>query len=133
MFEQRIKFNFDAAHELAANVTHKSPTSGQGPHRYARVHGHSFTATVILRVEALGESGWVEDFARVRGACDAAKGELDHRLLNEVEGLERPTLERLAEWIFLRLEKDLPAIKRVEVERPTLAEMAAFEPGGAIV
>ncbi|MEO1015672.1 MAG: 6-carboxytetrahydropterin synthase [Pseudomonadota bacterium] len=125
MYEQRLRFTFEAAHELAA--TSPARAAGEG-HPYARLHGHSFVATAVLRAESLGPDGWVADFSAARAACGSVKQRLDHRLLNEIEGLETPTLERLAAWVFAALKADLPALARVEIERPTLGELAAFEP-----
>ncbi|MEM9898054.1 MAG: 6-carboxytetrahydropterin synthase [Pseudomonadota bacterium] len=124
MFEQRTQFTFDAAHNLAANV--RDETEKGVAHPYAHVHGHSFVATVILCADRIEDKGWIADFATVRAECAEAKKALDHQFLNDVEGLENPTLERLAEWIYMRLKPKLPQLVRIEVERPTLHEMAAF-------
>ncbi|MBB4659828.1 6-carboxytetrahydropterin synthase [Parvularcula dongshanensis] len=118
MYEQSYSFGFEAAHELADNV-------GPG-HDYAHVHGHSFRVTVTLRADAPGPQGWIEDFAVVRAACDEVRGVLDHRFLNRVEGLERPTLEVIARWIFDRLSPSLPALAGVEVSRPSLCEVVRY-------
>lgn len=119
MFEQTYSFGFEAAHELAANVS--------GDHDYAHVHGHSFEVTVTLR-GASGPEGWLVDFAEVRAACDAVRDTLDHRFLNRIEGLERPTLERIAVWAFERLAPALPALASVAVARPSLRERVTYEP-----
>ncbi len=124
MYEQRLRFSFEAAHELAGT----SPAAAAADHPYSRVHGHSFVATVVLRADALGPDGWVADFAAARAACDEVKARLDHRLLNEIGDLETPTLERLAAWVFAALKPSLAALARIEIERPTLGELAAYEP-----
>ncbi|MEO0400175.1 MAG: 6-carboxytetrahydropterin synthase [Pseudomonadota bacterium] len=126
MYELSYTFNFEAAHDLAQS----SPAQAQEPgvHAYSRVHGHSFVATVILSAESLTKDGWVTDIAAVRAACDKTRDALDHRLLNEIEGLETPTLEVIAQWIFDALSKDLPALARIEVARPTLGERATYRP-----
>lgn len=120
MYEQTLQFSFEAAHELGANVA-----SVPG-HAYARVHGHSFVASVTLRAQTLTDKGWVTDFAALRTACDGVKIRLDHQLLNAIDGLEVSTLERIARWIFDALAPALPDLYRVEVARPTLGEKAAF-------
>ena len=117
VFEQSYSFGFEAAHELAENV-------GDG-HDYAQVHGHSFEVTVTLRGEP-GPQGWLRDFAEVRAACDEVRLRLDHRFLNRVEGLERPTLERLAVWIHDALRPRLPELGEVAVGRPSLRERVAY-------
>jgi 6-pyruvoyltetrahydropterin/6-carboxytetrahydropterin synthase len=119
MYEQTYRFGFEAAHELAQNV---SPG-----HDYAHVHGHSFQVTITLRADSLGEAGWVCDFAEVRAACEAVRARLDHRYLNRIEGLERPTLEVIARWVFERLA--LPGLAAVEVARPSLGEAVRYAEG----
>ena len=117
MFEQSYSFGFEAAHELAQNVG--------ADHDYAHVHGHSFEVTVILR-GAPGPQGWLRDFAEVRAACEEVRLRLDHRFLNRVEGLERPTLERLAVWVHEALRPALPELSEVAVARPSLRERVAY-------
>ena len=117
-YEQSYAFGFEAAHELAVNV---------GPdHDYAHVHGHSFRVTVTLAASEAGPEGWVMDFAALREACEGVRARLDHRLLNLIEGLERPTLERLAAWIAGELSGALPALAMVEVARPSLSESVRY-------
>lgn len=120
MYEQSHEFSFEAAHDLAENV------KGEGDHPYARIHGHSFIVTVTLRAGALRPEGWIMDFAALREISERVRGRLDHRLLNTIPGLERPTLENTAAWIFKALEKEAPALWRVEIARPTLKERVAY-------
>ena len=124
MIEQSYRFGFEAAHELGANVADSS--EGEG-HDYAHVHGHSFRVTVTLRGEP-GPQGWLRDFAEVRTACEGVRDVLDHRFLNRVEGLERPTLETLARWVFERLRTPLPELASVELARPSLSEAVRYVP-----
>lgn len=123
MFEQRYGFTFEAAHELAANVAHAPE------HAYSRVHGHSFAVTLVLRAERLGPQGWIVDFAQLRALAERLKSALDHRLLNEIDGLSRPTLENISAWIFAQAAASAPALHRVEVSRPTLNETVAYSAG----
>lgn len=123
MFEQSYQFAFEAAHDLAENA------SGEADHPYARIHGHSFLVTLTLRAEKLAPEGWIVDFAALRAICEGLRERLDHRLLNAVPGLERPTLETIAAWIFAAASEDTPALHKVEVARPTLNERVAFHPG----
>lgn len=120
MYEQSYEFAFEAAHDLAENV------KGEGDHPYARVHGHSFIVTVTLRAGALQPEGWIMDYAALRLICERVRDRLDHRLLNTIPGLERPTLENTAAWIFKAFEKETPALWRVEIARPTLKERVAY-------
>ncbi len=123
MYEQSYTFSFEAAHYLPAE---QSSDSGAQNEAYRRLHGHSFVATVTLRAETLADDKWVVDFAALRAACEAIKSQLDHRILNESPGLETPTLERLAQWIFVALQGRFDAVARVEIARPTLNERVAY-------
>ncbi|MEZ5141578.1 MAG: 6-carboxytetrahydropterin synthase QueD [Acidimicrobiales bacterium] len=100
------EFTFEAAHRL--------PNVPDG-HKCARLHGHSFHVTVHVAGPVGADSGWVVDFADLKDAWRPVWEQLDHRYLNEVDGLENPTSERLAEWIWARLARDLPGLSRVVV------------------
>ena len=100
------EFTFEAAHRL--------PNVPPG-HKCARLHGHSFRAEVHVRGELHPELGWVMDFADIKGAFQPFYDRLDHHYLNEVEGLENPTSENLARWIWDRLGPLLPGLSRVVV------------------
>lgn len=117
MFEQSLTFSFEAAHRLS--------TDGVRPD-YERVHGHSFVVTLVLAGDALIDGKWLCDFGKVKETTKALHAKLDHRVLNDIEGLEIPTLENLAAWIFDAGVKDLPLLSKVIVERPTLGEKVAF-------
>jgi 6-pyruvoyltetrahydropterin/6-carboxytetrahydropterin synthase len=93
------EFTFEAAHYLP-NVPK--------PHKCGRLHGHSYRAEVRIRGEVDPERGWVMDFAEIKVAFDPIHNELDHRFLNEVAGLENPTSENVARWIWERLAGALP-------------------------
>jgi len=117
MIELTQEFGFDAAHWV-----------GQGAPENARLHGHSFYVEVTLRGEADKEMGWLRDLGEVRVALDRVRGHLDHRLLNEVEGLRTPTLENLAQFIFEEAKKVLPETVRVRVRRPSYGQSCVYEP-----
>lgn len=93
------EFTFEAAHRL--------PNVPEG-HKCARLHGHSFYVRVTVSGRVDAHSGWVMDFAELKAAWRPIDEMLDHRYLNDVEGLENPTSEVLAEWIWRRLEDALP-------------------------
>jgi 6-pyruvoyltetrahydropterin/6-carboxytetrahydropterin synthase len=93
------EFSFEAAHRL--------PNVPPG-HKCARLHGHSFRVEVRLRGPVSAGQGWVMDFAGVKEAFAPLHDQLDHRYLNEVAGLENPTSENLAMWIWDRLCASLP-------------------------
>jgi 6-pyruvoyltetrahydropterin/6-carboxytetrahydropterin synthase len=110
------QFGFDAAHLL-----------GHGAAENRRVHGHSFYAEVTLRGDPDKAAGWVRDFAEVNAALLAIRADLDHRLLNEIEGLGQPTLENLARYIFRRARTTLPETCRVRLSRPSYGQSCVYE------
>ncbi len=109
-------FRFEAAHYFG----HKP----EG-HAFRRIHGHSFEGSVTLRGEAGDTTGWVRDLVETGGIVERlVADELDHRMLNEIPGLENPSLENLCLWIFGRLKDALPGLCAVEVRRPSCGERA---------
>jgi 6-pyruvoyltetrahydropterin/6-carboxytetrahydropterin synthase len=100
-------FTFEAAHRLP-NVA--------ADHKCARLHGHSFRARVYVEGDVGERSGWVLDFADIADACEPLRRELDHNYLNEIAGLENPTSEVLARWIWRRLAGRLPGLCLVSVQ-----------------
>lgn len=104
-------FTFDAAHYL--------PNLPEG-HKCARMHGHTFRVRLCLQGPIDERIGWVVEFADVKKAFAPVYDRLDHRLLNEIEGLENPTSESIARWIWRQMKPRLPQLSRVEVqETPT--------------
>ncbi|MGN2253165.1 6-carboxytetrahydropterin synthase QueD [Frateuria sp. GZRe12] len=99
-------FQIEAAHRL--------PNVPAG-HKCARLHGHSFRIEIHVEGEPDLAMGWVMDFADVKAAFAPLFEQLDHHYLNEIEGLENPTSEMLARWIFRRLESRLTGLDRVVV------------------
>jgi 6-pyruvoyltetrahydropterin/6-carboxytetrahydropterin synthase len=99
-------FSFEAAHRL--------PNVAEG-HKCARLHGHSFIVRVTVDGPIGAESGWVMDFAELKTAFRPVHERLDHRYLNEISGLENPTSEHLARWIWRELVPALPRLAEIEV------------------
>ena len=116
MIELSQEFTFDAAHRL-----------GQGAPENRRLHGHSFYVEVTLRGEPDPATGWLRDLGEVKAAVEAVREELDHRLLNEIEGLGAPTLENLSRYIFTRLKPTLPEIARVKIRRPSYGQACVYQ------
>jgi 6-pyruvoyltetrahydropterin/6-carboxytetrahydropterin synthase len=100
------EFGFESAHRLP-NLPPE--------HKCSRMHGHSFRARVHVTGEPDPTLGWVMDFADIKAACEPVREQLDHRVLNEVAGLENPTSEVIARWIWDRLVGELPGLSAVEV------------------
>ena len=88
------EYRFEAAHRLPAV---------QADHKCARLHGHSFRVTIRVTGPLHPELGWIVDFAVIDEAWQPLHDVLDHRYLNEVEGLSNPTSEIIAHWIVDRL------------------------------
>ena len=93
---------------------HRLPNVPDG-HKCARVHGHSFRIELHVSGPVDEHLGWVMDFADLKRAFAPLFERLDHRYLNDVPGLENPTSENLARWIWRELRPTLPALSRVVV------------------
>jgi len=100
------EFSFEAAHRL--------PNVPAG-HKCARLHGHSFQIRVTVDGPVGEQTGWVMDFADLKSAFRPVYDKLDHRYLNEIVGLENPTSENLARWIWRQLQPTLAGLAEVEV------------------
>lgn len=101
------RFQFDAAHFL--------PCVSSG-HKCAQMHGHSFRVEIHVQGGVDPHTGWVMDFAEIAAAFEPIRRQLDHKNLNDIDGLENPTSENLCRWIWLRLEDRLPQLSRVMVQ-----------------
>jgi 6-pyruvoyltetrahydropterin/6-carboxytetrahydropterin synthase len=100
--------------ELTFEAAHRLPNVPEG-HKCARLHGHSFRVAVHVEGPVDPVAGWVMDFADVRAACEPLREALDHRYLNDIEGLANPTSEHVARWIWQRLVPQLPGLSAVTV------------------
>ncbi len=100
--------------EISFESAHFLPEVPEG-HKCRRLHGHSFRVRVFLADSRLAREGWVEDFAVLKSRLEPLRQQLDHRLLNEIVGLENPTSEQLAAWIWPRAKSVLPNLHCVEV------------------
>lgn len=112
-YELRKKFAFEAAHRLA-----RLPEG----HKCNRLHGHSYQVVLVLRGPIDPEPGWIIDAAEIKKAFLPIFDRLDHRYLNEIEGLENPTAEVLARWIFDRMKPLLPDLHQVVVSETCTTE-----------
>jgi 6-pyruvoyltetrahydropterin/6-carboxytetrahydropterin synthase len=115
MIEISQEFTFDAAHVL------------EGAPEYRRMHGHSFYVEVTLRGEPDPATGFLRDLGQINAALAAIRELLDHRLLNEVEGLGKPTLENLAKFIFVHARAAFPETARVKLRRPSYGQTCTYE------
>jgi 6-pyruvoyltetrahydropterin/6-carboxytetrahydropterin synthase len=102
MIELFKEFTFEAAHLVPS---------------YSSVHGHSFMVEVTLRGDADERYGWALSLTEVDPVIAGVQRELDHRLLNDIDGLAVPSLENIARWIWNRLDNALPGVYGVTVRR----------------
>jgi len=100
------EFMFEAAHRL--------PNVPDG-HKCGRLHGHSWKATVYVTGPVGAGSGWIMDYADLKRSFQPIYDQLDHRYLNDIEGLENSTSEVLAKWIWDRLKPGLPGLSRIVI------------------
>ena len=100
-------FQFEAAHLL--------PHVPEG-HKCARLHGHSLWVRLTISGEVDPQTGWIMDFDVIKQAFAPLYEQLDHHYLNDVPGLENPTSENLAHWIWQRLKPSLPELTEVEIK-----------------
>lgn len=103
---------FNIYHIEAARRLPKLPES----HPCARVHGHSFRVELYISGPVGADTGWVIDFSEVDAAFAPVKALIDHRYLNDIPGLENPTSERLAQWIWQKLKPALPGLSKIVVQ-----------------
>ena len=109
-------FDFESAHWL--------PTFPEG-HKCRRMHGHSFKIDVFVEGDVAAEKGYLIDYGDIKAAIEPLKEKLDHRVLNDIEGLENPTAEMLAKWVYDRLKPALPLLSCVIV-RETCTSAAEY-------
>lgn len=100
--------------EFTVEAAHRLPHVPAG-HKCARLHGHSFRIEIRARGPLDPTLGWVMDFADIKHAFAPIYDQLDHHYLNDIDGLENPTSERLAVWIWDRLRPSLPSLSAVIV------------------
>jgi len=106
--------NVRLVHEFRFEAAHRLPKVPAG-HKCSRLHGHSFKVELAVEGPVNEETGWFLDFAHLYAAWEPIYTEIDHNFLNDVPGLENPTSEVLARWLWNRLRPALPALVRVTV------------------
>ncbi len=101
------KFQIEAAHKL--------PNAPDG-HKCKRLHGHSFDIEIYVSGQVSENEGWVMDFAEISNVFEPVFQQLDHHYLNEIDGLENPTSENIAKWIWKQLKLDLPSLSKIIIK-----------------
>lgn len=104
--EIHVAFSFDAAHKL--------PYLPEG-HKCSRLHGHTFQIEVYVEGEVDKARGWVLDFSEIKTVVRPVVDLLDHRYLNDIPGLDNPTSENIARWLWERIAPSLPGLSRILV------------------
>lgn len=105
------EFTFDSAHFL--------PNVPAG-HKCRNMHGHTYRLVVYIEGQLDPDLGWVMDFADLKKGIEPLIKQLDHHLLNEIQGLDNPTCERLAVWIWDHIKVKVPRLHKIELhETPT--------------
>mgnify|MGYP005651302711 FL=1 len=99
------EFSFEAAHKLP--LVDKN-------HKCFNLHGHSFKVKITIE-GPVNELGWVMDFSDIKNFCKPIIEELDHKYLSEIDGLDNPTSENIAVWIWQRLIQKLPELSSIEI------------------
>jgi len=119
---------FEITKAAAFDAAHRLPDHPQGE-PYSRLHGHSFRVEATVRGPALPPVGWVDDLGALDKALRQLAAELDHVLLNDIPGLESPTLEALCVRFAERLKPRFPGLCRIVVSRPSIGESCSMAVG----
>jgi 6-pyruvoyltetrahydropterin/6-carboxytetrahydropterin synthase len=105
------KYTFDCAHYLP-NVSED--------HKCKKVHGHTYHLTLYFEGEIDLKYGWIIDFADIKKIVEPTIQLLDHTFLNEIEGLENPTCERMSEWLWNQIKPKISVLSKIKLkETPT--------------
>ncbi|MBS1759941.1 MAG: 6-carboxytetrahydropterin synthase QueD [Bacteroidetes bacterium] len=105
------QFTFDSAHYL--------PHVPDG-HKCKETHGHTYRLVVYIEGTLDEKLGWVMDFGDLKSVVNPIIDQLDHKMLNNIKGLENPTCELIAVWIWNHIKPAVPALKKIELhETPT--------------
>jgi 6-pyruvoyltetrahydropterin/6-carboxytetrahydropterin synthase len=115
--EVSYRFGFDAAHHFE---------NFPDGHPYRGVHGHSFQVEIALAGNPDPATGFVADLGDVEKACAAVRERLDHRMLNEIEGLAKPSLENLCTFVWRSLAPRFPNLARVTVRRDSQGQACSY-------
>lgn len=115
-----VKFDFAASRRLP-----RLPPD----HPCSRLHGHTFLVELRLRGEVAADSGWMIDFGALEQQIAGVNGRLDHHYLNDIEGLDNPTTEILAIWLWQQFVADCPQLYRIKVQEHASRGVVYYGPG----
>lgn len=106
--------NVRLVHEFRFEAAHRLPKVPPG-HKCQRLHGHSFKIEIAVEGPVNPDTGWFIDFDEIYKVWQPLWDQLDHNYMNEIPGLENPTSENLAVWIWERMKTTLPSLAQVTV------------------
>jgi 6-pyruvoyltetrahydropterin/6-carboxytetrahydropterin synthase len=113
------EFSFDSAHFL--------PNVPDG-HKCKNMHGHTYRLRVYVKGEVDPRLGWIMDFKELKDALSGVIEQLDHRLINDIPGLQNPTAENITVWIWKQIHPLLPLLSKIELyETPTTGVLYSGE------
>ncbi|KAB2913163.1 MAG: 6-carboxytetrahydropterin synthase [Hyphomicrobiaceae bacterium] len=115
-------FRFEAAHFLPSETRSVN----------GRLHGHSFRARITIEGRIDPRTGCVMHFDALTAAMAEARDALDHRLLNEIDGLATPTLEHISIWLWNRLQNRVPGLAEIEIARDSCQEGCVYRGPGTV-
>lgn len=115
------EFFFEAAHFL--------PSSPEGSPN-ARVHGHSFRVRLTIEGEPDPDTGLILHFETMSSKISQVREKLDHHFLNEIDGLDFPTLEHLCIYIWNEVSPDMAGLREVHVSRDSCMEGCIYKGPG---
>lgn len=121
VFRLTKDFRFEAAQTL--------PAAPKG-HKCGAMHGHSFMVEISVEGEIDQETGWVYDHAKISAAMKPLMDRLDHAYLNDIEGLENPTIELMCLWFWNKLAPQLPGLAEIVIHETPKARCSFKGPGG---
>jgi 6-pyruvoyltetrahydropterin/6-carboxytetrahydropterin synthase len=107
-----VKVELSKSYRVQA--AHSLPCSGP-EHKCRKIHGHNYRIEIFIYGEVDESTGWLADFGVIDTAMEPLRKQIDHHMLNEVKGLENPTSENIAGWLWERLKKRLPNLSAVKV------------------
>lgn len=105
-------FRLDAAHRL---------TGVPPSHKCSAMHGHSYEIAVHLRGAVNPQTGFIMDFGDLAAVCDPVIRQLDHAVLNDLEGLDNPTSENMSVWLWNKLKPRLPLLSKIVIKETETA------------
>jgi 6-pyruvoyltetrahydropterin/6-carboxytetrahydropterin synthase len=102
MLETFKQFTFEAAHQTPP---------------YSGLHGHSFTVCVFMTGKPDPKFGWTHNLDKVERAIGKIRKRVDHKYLNDIEGLEVPTIENIASWLLSQISETVEGVDRLQIRR----------------